>query len=84
MRTQSSDTHPKAEAVQIKLLQQAGPAKRLAMTLRMTHNSFALSLQNLKRLHPDWDEQTCKLELAKLLYGKELATHIQNHIQRRA
>lgn len=74
---QSQDTHPRAEAMQIKLLRQAGAAKRTSITFRLTHSARTLSLQNLQRQHPDWTLAQCRFHLFELLHGKELAHKVR-------
>jgi hypothetical protein len=43
MRTQSPDTHPEAERVQIELLRKAGPARRLELGLSFSHDALRLA-----------------------------------------
>ena len=83
VRTQSSDTHPDAEAVQVGLLQKAGAQRRVAMACRLTRSMRALSLQGLERRHPDWSEAQRRLKLVELLYGPDLALRLADHLERR-
>ena len=79
-RTQSQDTHPEAERRHIDLLRQAGLAKRLEMSARLTRSTFALSLRNLASQNPGWDEQRCRLELVEQLYGARLAQGVRSRL----
>ncbi len=81
MNVQSRDTDPRAEAMQIKLLRQAGASKRAAMTMRLTQSTFALSLQNIQRQHPELNEQECRIKLFEMLHGPELTQKVQAHME---
>ena len=73
MRTQSPDTSPAAEAVQIRLLQAAGPARRLHIMADLTRMTRALSWYGLCRTYPDASEEELRYRWCALLYGEDLA-----------
>ena len=73
MRTQSPDTSPAAEAVQIRLLQAAGPARRLRIMADLTRMTRGLSWYGLCRAYPDASEEELRYRWCALLYGEELA-----------
>lgn len=81
MNVQSRDTDPRTEAMQIKLLRQAGAAKRAAMTMRLTQSTFALSLQNIQRQHPELSERESRFKLFELLHGPELTSKVRGHME---
>jgi len=83
MRTQSSDTSPAAEAVQIELLRRAGTARRVALMDSLTTAAIALSRRAIARTHPDWTEQEVLLEWAALNYGRDLAEQVRRDLARR-
>ena len=72
MRTQSSDTHPEAERVQLELLRRAGADRRAAMACGLSSSTRALSLGNLERLHPELTPRQRLVKLAEAIYGEEL------------
>ncbi len=56
MRTQSLDTHPRAEAVQVALLRRASIAKRLFCLRSLSRNVVRLARRALSRTHPELNE----------------------------
>ena len=72
MRTQSSDTHPEVERVQLELLRRAGADRRAAMACGLSSSTRAMSLGNLERLHPELTPRQRLVRLAEALYGEEL------------
>ena len=52
MKTQSLDTHPKAEAVQIQLIRQATVAQRIARMSALTASLMKLSKRAIRRANP--------------------------------
>ena len=78
---QSTDTHPKVEAMQVRLLREAGLAKRLQMSLSMSHSTYQMSLANLRRLNPEWSEGQCRLRLVELEWGEALARRVRRHLE---
>lgn len=83
MKTKSSDTHPEVERRHIELLQQAGPAKRLALTLSLCQSTLDISRQGLRRRYPDLSEQERALLLLELCHGKELARRVRIYLDGR-
>jgi hypothetical protein len=73
MRTQSPDTSPAVEAVQIHLLRTAGPARRLRLMADLTRMTRGLSWYGLCRAYPDAGEEELRYRWCALLYGEDLA-----------
>jgi hypothetical protein len=64
MKTQSSDTHPAAEAVQINLLRRAGTSKLLSIAFSLSESVRRLALTGIRRAHPQAsDEQALHILL---------------------
>lgn len=84
MRTQSSDTPPDVEQVQIEGLRRLSPTQRLALAAMLTRSTFALSWQGLYRRHPDMPEDELRILWCRLLYGPELAERVEDYLARRA
>ncbi len=82
MRTQSRDTHPKAEAVQIELLRRAGLSKRLALAFSLSRTTIALSREAIRKRRPDLSEQDLRLEFVALCYGEALARRVAARLER--
>jgi hypothetical protein len=75
-----SDTPPSVAQVQIRLLREAGPARRAALAAAMTTNAVAVSRLAIRRLHPDWSELEVNLHWAEIHYGKELADRVRAYL----
>ena len=83
MKPQSIDTDPRAEAVQIALLQKAGPVKRAALMRSLSHTLIRLSRRNLRELHPELSEQDLNVLFVRQCYGDEPADRLQVYLSRR-
>jgi len=80
MKTQSSDTHPAAEAVQINLLRKAGTSKRFALAASLTRTTIELSRRALRLRHPKANEEEIALMFVSLNYGEDLALRLKEHL----
>ena len=83
MRTQSEDTSPEIERVQIELLRKMSPAKKFNLVRSMTRTMIQASRTNIQSLHPDADESELRLLFIELCYGKELADRVRIDGERR-
>lgn len=83
MRTQSEDTSPEIERVQIELLRKMSPAKKFNLVRSMTRTMIQASRANIQALHPDADENEHRLLFIELYYGKELADRVRIDGERR-
>jgi hypothetical protein len=81
--TTLSDTDPDAARVQIELLRQAGPARRLELALRLTRDVIAASRQTLRRLHPAASQEELDVLWVRQNYGDELADGLRADLARR-
>ena len=84
MKTQSIDTHPKAEAVQIALLRQASIAKRITRMRSLTRTILWLSQKAIAKTNPGLSEQELKVLFARYHYGEDLANRLQAYFEQRA
>src|SRR6266566_5057276 len=83
MRTQSEDTSPEMERVQIELIRKASIAKRFAIMQAWSQLLIEASRENIRRLHPDASKEELTLILVELYYGKELANLVRTQMERR-
>jgi hypothetical protein len=83
MRTQSEDTSPEMERVQIELIRKASPAKLFGLVRSMSQTMMQASRENIRKLHPDASKEELTLILVELYYGKELANLVRTQIDRR-
>lgn len=84
MRTQSSDTSPEAERVQIDLLRKAGEAERIKLALSLIQCAIDQSRQEIRSQHPHASEEELGLLFVEFNYGKELADRVRAYLARRA
>ncbi len=83
MRTQSMDTSPEAERVQIELLRKASPAKRFGLVRSLSQSLIQASRQTIKQVHPEISQEELDLLYIELYYGKDLATRVRADLERR-
>ena len=80
MRTQSMDTHPEIERIQIELIRKASPAKLFGIVRSLSQSMIQASRRNIRELHPEVSEEELAFILVELYYGKELAQRMQQHL----
>src|SRR5438105_969216 len=83
MQTQSRDTSPEMEQVQINLLRQAGLARRFRLLRSLTATTRRLSWQALSRTRPGLTIAQRQLFFAELLYGNDLASALTDYFNNR-
>jgi len=71
-----SDTRPEITALQMNLLRQASPARKLALLGQMNETVKVLALAGLKSRYPDETPDQLRRRLADLLLGPELALKV--------
>jgi hypothetical protein len=67
------DTHPDVERVQIELMRQAPPWRKLALVGELNQTVKELALVGLRQRYPRASERELRRRLADLLLGPELA-----------
>ena len=83
MITQSIDTHPQAEVVQIQLLRQATPARRFALMCSLSETVAALSRRAIRRANPAYSQLELDLAFVAYHYGEELAERVRPQLEQR-
>ena len=81
MITQSSDTHPEAERVQIDIIRQASVARRISIVRSLSQTSIFLSRRAIARAHPELNEQKVDLLFVAYHYGDDLAAHLREYLE---
>lgn len=71
-----SDTHPKMEALQIKLLRQASPTRKMNMLAQLNASARLLALTGLRSQYPQAGDAELRRRLADLLLGEKLAQKV--------
>ena len=81
MKTQSPDTHPDIERIQIELFRQATPERRVQIALSLSQQLMALSKRAIREAHPDASEVEVGLLFVALVYGQDLADRVRAYLQ---
>jgi hypothetical protein len=76
-----SDTHPKMEAIQVQLLRQASPSKKLEMMAGLNASAKILAISGLRSRSSDESEAKLLRRLAGLLVGEDLACKVCGEIE---
>lgn len=83
MITQSIDTHPRAEEVQILLLRQATVTRRLAVMRSLSRTTIHLSRRAIHRANPTCSQLELDLAFVAYHYGEELAIRLSQYLEQR-
>ena len=73
----ASDTSADAAAVQMTLIRQTPPSKRLERALSLSGELIRLSKAAIRRRYPDFSEDDVGLKFIELNYGSELAQSVR-------
>ena len=76
-----SDTHPDMEALQIQLLREAPPWRKLEMLAQLNASARLLALCGLRQRYPEAREDELRRRLADLLLGEELACTVYGELK---
>lgn len=83
MRPEVEDTSHEARRIQLQLLRNASPSRRLQLALSLSQTTRELALGALRRRHPELSEREIRLRFAELHYGRELAGRVRDYLQDR-
>jgi hypothetical protein len=83
MLTQSSDTSPEIERVQVELLRKASPAKRFALMASWSQFIVEVAKQGIRRDYPEASEEEVALMLLARQHGQELADKVRAYLKLR-
>ncbi len=70
------DTHPKMEALQIRLWRQASPTRKMNMLAQLNRSARTLALTGLRTQFPHASKAELHFKLAILLLGEEMARKV--------
>ena len=76
MNRYSSDTHPDMEALQIRLLREAPPWRKMEMLVSLNASARQIALSGLRRRYPQATQSELNRRLADLLLGEDLARKV--------
>ncbi len=80
MSAQFSDTHPRMEALQIQLLRQTTPMRKMEMLAQLNASARTLALCGLRSRYTQAGEAELRRRLAGYLLGEELARKVYGEI----
>ncbi len=83
MRTQSFDTHPEAEKVQVDMIRRASIARRVSNVRSLSKTVMYLSRRALSRAHPELSEGEVDVLFVAYHYGDGLADRLRNDLEQR-
>lgn len=75
------DTHPEVEQLQLKLLRNLPPWKKMEMLAQLNQTARSLALSGLRQRHPNAGILELQRYLADLLLGEELAKKVYGEPQ---
>jgi hypothetical protein len=84
MRTQSRDTDPPVEKVQIALLRAASIAQRVAIAFSLSKTVIRLARDAIRRQNPQSTDREIMLSFVAINYGAELAENLRIYLQRKS
>ena len=79
-----SDTHPKMEALQINLLRETPPWRKMEMLAELTRAARELALAGLRQRYPEADETALLRYLGNILLGSDIAGRVCAELENRA
>ena len=79
-----ADTHPKMEALQIRLWREAPAWRKMEMLAGLNASVKTLALSGLRQRHPQASEGELRRRLADLLLGEELARKVYGELENAA
>ncbi|MES0361822.1 MAG: hypothetical protein ABUK20_12960 [Anaerolineales bacterium] len=79
-----SDTHPKMEALQINLLRETPPWRKMEMLVELNMAVRELALAGLRQRYPEADETTLLRYLGNILLGSDIAGRVCGELENRA
>jgi hypothetical protein len=71
-----SDTHPHMEELQVRLLREVPPWRKMEMLVSLNSAARELAMAGLRRRYPDAGPEEIRRRLADLLLGEELAMKV--------
>ncbi len=75
--TLSRDTHPDAEAVQIRLLREASPARRFEVMRSLSASVMRLAKAGIRDANPELSDRELQLLFVEVHHGRELAERLR-------
>jgi hypothetical protein len=84
MITQSPDTHPDVEKLQISLLKKLSAAQKISKVRSLSQSTILLSRRAIMRANPDLDKKELTLKFIACHYGEKLADSLSEFLCNRS
>lgn len=81
MISQSSDTAPEAEKVQIELIRKSSVSRRIATVRSLSQTTMYLSRRAIQRTNPSLSEREVDLAFVVYHYGDDLAERLRSYME---
>jgi len=81
MISQSPDTEPQAEKVQIGLIRKSSVSKRISRVLSLSQTTRYLSRRAIQRTNPSFSEREVNLAFVANHYGQDLAERLRSYME---
>lgn len=79
----TTDTHPEANEVQLRLIRSMPPVRHIQRTVELSQQLKCMSLAALTRMHPSLGEAEIRLLFIEQVYGKQLADGVRGVLAER-
>lgn len=83
MRTQSPDTNPEAEEIQIGLIRESSVARRISTVRSLSQTVMYLSRRAIRRAKPFLTEREVDLAFVANHYGEKIAECLRSYMERK-
>ena len=84
MKTQSRDTRPEVEEIQISLIRKASIAKRIGVVRSLSETTIRLSRRAIARANPELNDRNLDLKFVEYHYGKTLANNLREYLDKKS
>ncbi len=84
MTSYYSDTHPSIEALQVMLLRETPPWRKMEMLAELNMAARELAVAGLRQRYPEADETALHRHLANILLGPDMARNVYPELEDRA
>lgn len=81
MISQSPDTAPQAEKIQIELIRESSVSERISRVRSLSQMTMYLSRRAIQRTNPFLSEREVDLAFVELHYGKDLTEHLRLYME---
>jgi hypothetical protein len=83
MSTQSVDTHPEIEKLQISLIRKASVSKRISKLRSLSQSVIRLSRRAILRANPSFNQMDVNIAFLKYHYGEALSNAVKVYLNKK-